>query len=81
MRYLLIKTKAGSRRGTVVSYFLGENESDPKLLKEVETHLRAWLDGYNNSLTAEAIDELFKNFDGSFQYDVWSFKSCEAQDI
>jgi len=75
--YSLIKTKAGERKGTEVSNFIGENETAPKMLKEAKNYLRAWLYGYNNSLTLEEIDELFKNYDGSFSYDVWSFELIE----
>lgn len=78
--YLLIKTKAGERKGTEISNFIGENENDPKMLKETENYLRTWLDGYNNSLTLEEIDELFENFAGCFSYDVWSFELNEENE-
>lgn len=71
--YSLIKTKSGERKGTEISVLYGENESDKKMLSEVENYLRAWLESYNNSLTTEETDELFNNFDGSFSYDVWTF--------
>lgn len=72
--YLLIKTKAGERKGTEISNFIGENENDPKMLAEVKTHLTEWMNSYNNSISLEEIDKLFASFDGSFSYDVWTFE-------
>lgn len=77
--YSLIKTKTGERKGTEISVFYGDNDSDKKMLNEVEKYLRLWLDGYNNSLTIEETDELFSDFDGSFFYDVWSFNLEENE--
>jgi hypothetical protein len=75
--YLLIKTKAGERKGTEISNFIGENETDSKMLSEVSSYLKSWLENYNNSLTIEELDELFADFDGSFSYDVWTFGLIE----
>lgn len=77
--YSLIKTKSGERKGTEISQFYSESGTDAKMLKEIENYLRAWLDGYNNSLSFEEINDLFNDFDGSFSYDVWSFNLEENE--
>lgn len=77
--YSLIKKKAGERRGVVVSTFFGESSRDEKMLTEIKQYIRLWLDGYNNSLTSEEVYELFRNFDGNFSYDVWSFSIEERK--
>lgn len=77
--YSLIKTKSGERKGTEISHFYGESVIDAKMLKEIENYLRTWLDGYNNSLSFEEINDLFNDFDGSFSYDVWQFNLEENE--
>ena len=68
----LIKTKAGERKGTLVSTFIGENANDAKMLSEVKSYLTTWLNSYTN-ISDEEVSELFENFDGNFSYDVWNF--------
>jgi len=68
----LIKTKAGERKGTLVSTFIGESATDAKMLSEVKSYLTTWLNSYT-SISDEEIAELFENFDGDFCYDVWNF--------
>jgi hypothetical protein len=79
-KYNLIKTRDGHRNGTIQSYFFGESETDVKMLAEIKTYLTSWLFSYNNSLTDEEIEDLFDDFDGSFNYDVWSFTLIEEID-
>lgn len=74
--YLLIKTKAGERKGTEISNFIGENENDPKMLDEVKSYLTDWLNSYT-SISDEEISALFSAFSGSFFYDVWNFELIE----
>lgn len=68
----LIKTKAGERKGTLVSTFIGESATDAKMLSEVKSYLTTWVNSYT-SISDEEIAELFENFDGNFGYDVWGF--------
>ena len=70
----LIKTKAGERTGKTQSCFYGDVIDDNRMLGELESYLRRWLEGYNNSLSNEEINELFEGFDGNFNYDVWTFE-------
>lgn len=72
-KYSLIKTRDGHRTGTEISYFFGDNENDPRMIAKVQAYLFAWLNSYNNSIPDEEMDELFANFDGRFNYDVWTF--------
>ena len=74
----LIKTKNGENSGNVQSVFYGNGISDLSMLKEAESYLKAWLEGYNNSLTDEEITELLSGFDGNLSYDVWNFELEEA---
>lgn len=77
--YLLIKTKAGERKGTEISQFVGENENDSKMLDEVKIYLTDWLNSYT-SISDEEIAALFSAFSGSFSYDVWNFELIEEND-
>lgn len=77
--YSLIKTKAGERKGTEISNFIGENENDPKMLDEVKIYLTDWLNSYT-SISDEEIADLFSAFAGSFSYDVWNFELIEEND-
>lgn len=78
--YNLTKTKNGEKNSTIQSSFYGESLTDQTMLNEVADYLKKWLDGYNNSLTDEEIDEILCNFDGSISYDVYSFDLIEAED-
>lgn len=68
----LIKTKAGERKGTLVSSFIGESVNDAKMLLEVKNYLATWLNSYA-SISDEETSKLFENFNGDFSYDVWNF--------
>jgi hypothetical protein len=74
----LIKTKAGERKGTLVSTFIGESANDAKMLSEVKKYLVTWLNSYT-SISDEEISEFFENFGGDFSYDVWNF-ALEIED-
>lgn len=78
--YNLTKTKNGEKSSTIQSSFYGDSLTDQTMLNEVVDYLKTWLDGYNNSLTDEKIDEILSNFDGSVSYDVYSFELIEAED-
>ena len=80
-KFNLEKTRAGERRSTIQSYFYGESRwGDEKMIQEVKDYMISWLEGYNNSLTNEEIEELFEDFDGDFSYDVWSFELVKDED-
>ena len=78
--YNLIKTRHGHRSGVVVSYFYGTDIEDKKMLNQVEIYLKCWLESYNNSIPFEEIEEMFKNFDSYFSYDVWRFELEEDEE-
>lgn len=77
--FTLIKTRAGQRTGTKHGSFWGENENDTSMLKKVRKYLEQWLDGYNNSLTFDEIDEMLEGFNGYFSYDVFNFELVENE--
>ena len=54
----LIKTKAGERKGTLVSTFIGKSATDAKMLSEVKSYLTTWVNSYT-SISDEEIAELF----------------------
>jgi len=80
----LIKRRDGERRGTDIATFSGYSIDDPVMLEDVVQYMKGWLDGYNNSLTYEEIDELLSDAvdDGrfGFRYDVWNFSLEEEEE-
>jgi len=78
-KFNLTKTRDGQRNSSIQSYFFGENLVDENILNEVKAYLTCWLEGYNNSLTFEEIEEMIEDFDGSFSYDVYSFELIEDE--
>lgn len=73
-RYSLILKRNGSEHETIFSNFWGYSDNDPVMLKQIKDYLQTWLERYNNSLTENDMNEIFKDFDGSLSYDIWSFK-------
>lgn len=79
--FRLIKTRAGERIGVDLGSFFGADENDPSMLKKVRNCIERWLDGYNNGLPIDEIDELLEGFNGYFSYDVFSFKLIENEEL
>lgn len=77
--FTLIKKRAGQRAGTTHGSFWRENVNDPSMLKKVRKYHEQWLDGYNNSLTFDEIEELLDGFKGYFSYDVFTFELVENE--
>ena len=79
--FRLIKTRAGNRTGVDLGSFFGADENDLSMLKKVRDYIERWLDGYNNGLPIDEIDELLEGFNGYFSYDVFSFKLIEHEEL
>lgn len=72
-KYKLIRNRDEHHTSVYITYFYGNSLKDKKMLDEVKTYLKIWINNYNNSITEKEIKALFKNFNGTLKYDVYSF--------